>query len=133
MPETPPNPQVPQVTDWRSRIEGILPQNTQARVLGAIALVMVIIIVFSGRNAPKERASPAPTVSAVNANQERIQAYRAQIEEQAAKLAAEESRLAQTKQALAANASPGIPAPKEPTVYDYRNRTEGFAEQSDEW
>jgi type IV secretory pathway VirB10-like protein len=135
MPDTHPNPNVPQVTDWRSKIEGLLPQNTQARVLGAIALVMVIIIGFSGRNAPKERPRPAPTVSPVNADKERIQAYRAQIEEQVAKLAAEESRLAQTKQVLTANAATGSPAPKTPppTAFDYSNRTEGFAERPDEW
>ena len=135
MPDTQPNPQVPQVTDWRSKIEGLLPQNTQARVLGAIALVMVIIIGFSGRNAPKERPRPAPTVSPVNADKERIQAYRAQIEEQVAKLAAEESRLTQTKQVLAANTATGSPVPKEPppAALDSRYRTEGFAEQPDEW
>ena len=35
MPDTKPNSPIPQVTDWRSRVEGVLPQNMQARVLGA--------------------------------------------------------------------------------------------------
>jgi type IV secretory pathway VirB10-like protein len=103
MPDNHPNsPEIPQVTDRRRKIEGLLPKNAQARVLGGIALVMVVIIMLSGRNAPKERPTsmPSPTASAVNANQERIQAYKAQIEDQSRKLAAEESQLVQTKQTL---------------------------------
>jgi type IV secretion system protein VirB10 len=135
MPEPKPNPQIPQLTDWRSKIEGLLPQNMQARVLGGVALVMVMIIAFSGKNAPKERPAAAPTVLPVNADKERIQAYRAQIEEQAAKLAAEESRLAQTRQVLAANITPDTSAAKDPppAAYSYRNRPESIVEQPDEW
>src|SRR5260370_6673111 len=95
MSDTQPNsPEVPQVTDRRRKIEGLLPKNAQARVLGGIALLMVVIIMLSGRNAPKERPAPvpSPTSAAVNANQERIQAYRTQIEKQARKLTAQESR-----------------------------------------
>ena len=105
------SPEIPQVTDRRRKIAGLLPKNAQARVLGGIALLMVVIIMLSGRNAPKERPAPipSPTATAVNANQERIQAYRAQIEEQARKLAAEESQLAQTKQTLGLSAN--APAP----------------------
>src|SRR5260370_28595402 len=112
MSDTQPNsPEVPQVTDRRRKIEGLLPKNAHARVLGGIALIMVVIIMLSGRNAPKERPAPvlSPTAAAVNANQERIQAYRTQIEEQARKLAAEESQLAQTKQTLGLSAN--VPAP----------------------
>src|SRR5260370_32021027 len=111
MSDTQPNsPEVPQVTDRRRKIEGLLPKNAHARVLGGIALIMVVIIMLSGRNAPKERPAPvlSPTAAAVNANQERIQTYRTQIEEQARKLAAEESQLAQTKQTL--GISPTAPA-----------------------
>ena len=50
---------VPQVTDRRRKIDGLLPKNAQARVLGGIALVMVVIIMLSGRNAPKERPCPS--------------------------------------------------------------------------
>lgn len=108
MPDKQPNsPEIPQVTDRRPKIEGLLPKSAQARVLGGIALVMVVIIMLSGRNAPKERppAVASPTTSAVNANQERIQSYRAQIEEQARKLSAEESQLVQTKQSLGLTAA----------------------------
>src|SRR5260370_14797089 len=103
MSDTQPNsPEVPQVTDRRRKIEGLLPKNAQARVLGGIALVMVVIIMLSGRNAPRERPAPipSPTAVAVNANQERIQAYPTPVEEQTRKLVAEESQLAQTKQTL---------------------------------
>ena len=111
----PNSPEIPQVTDRRRKIEGLLPKNAQARVLGGIALLMVVIIMLSGRNAPKERSAPipSPTAMAVNANQERIQTYRAQIEEQTRKLAAEESQLAQTKQTLglSANAPAALKTP----------------------
>jgi type IV secretion system protein VirB10 len=99
---------VPEVQNKAPKPPGVLPRNTQARVLGAIALLMVAVIAFSGRNAPKERTkAPALPPPAVDPNQARIQEYRARIEEQARKLAAEQAELAHAKQALALQAGPG--------------------------
>lgn len=98
----PTRPDVPQVDDKRIRIPGLLPKNAQARVLGGIALLMVVIIALSGKNPPKGRPSStqAPAAEPVDPSQARIQEYRARIEEQARRLANEEAQLAQTKQAL---------------------------------
>jgi type IV secretory pathway VirB10-like protein len=132
------SPPIPPVKDLRTKIEGLLPKNTQARVLGGIALLMVVIIMFSGRKterkAPKDRTAPVP--AAVDANQERIQAYRAQIEEETRKLALEQARLAQAKDALGAPSSPpianygtaasGYPAPGVPVgVHGYTPQAAG--------
>jgi type IV secretory pathway VirB10-like protein len=102
-------PDIPQVKDKRFKIPGLLPKNAQARVLGGIALLMVIIISLSGKNPPKPPASvQTPQAAPVDPNQARIQEYRARIEEQTRRLAAEEAQLARTKEAL------GAPAPTQP-------------------
>ena len=58
MPDVDPN-LVPQVQDKRPKIMGLLPKDAQARVLGGIALVMVVVILFSGQTTP-ERPKPHP-------------------------------------------------------------------------
>lgn len=104
MPATDPT-EIPQVKDKRPKIKGLLPKNTQGLVLGGIALLMVLVILFSGHNAPKPRTTPdPPTASAVmEPNQARILDYRTRIDEQMRRLAAEEAELAHTKQAFATN------------------------------
>src|SRR5262245_43403644 len=103
MPETEPmRPDVPQLRDKRFKIPGLLPRNAQHRLLGLIALFMVVIIALSGRNPPKDHPTSGPAVieKLVVPNQPRIQEYRKRIEEEARKLAAEEAQLSQAKQAL---------------------------------
>jgi type IV secretion system protein VirB10 len=102
MAEMNPKPEAPQVEDKRLKIPGIIPRNAQARVLGGIALIMVVIIALSGKNTPKERpaAGPASATETVDPNQSRIQEYKKRIEDQTLRLAAEEAQLAQTKQSL---------------------------------
>ena len=97
---------IPQIQDKRPRFRAPFPKNAQTLVLGGISLLMILIILFSGHNAPK----PKPTVSAqtsaaVTANQERIQDYRVAIDEQMRKLAAEESELARTKERFPSSAT----------------------------
>lgn len=96
----------PPVQDRASKPPGILPRNMQARIIGGIALLMVLVIAYSGRNPPKERsASTPPGMSAVvDPNEARIQEYRARIEEQARRLAAEQTDLARARR------TPGAPA-----------------------
>jgi type IV secretion system protein VirB10 len=97
---------VPQVQDKRLRIPGLLPKNAQARVLGGIALLMVVIIALSGKNPPKP---PQPSqTTPVDPSQARIQEYRVRIEEQARRRAAEEAQLAHAKETFAplANGQP---------------------------
>lgn len=102
------SPDVPEVKDKRLAITGLLPKNAQAKVLACVALVMVVIIVFSGHNTPKERPSaPGPTISTVDPSQARIQEYRTRLEEETRQLAAEEAQLVQTKQTLGVPSAAG--------------------------
>jgi type IV secretion system protein VirB10 len=95
-----PNAGISQIKDKQSKIAGLLPKNTQARLLGSIALVMVLVILFSGRKTPPAHPQPksAMDLTAIDPNQERIQEYRARIEGQTRELALEEEKLAKTKQ-----------------------------------
>lgn len=113
----------PPVENHAPKPPGILPRNAQAWVLGGIALVMVLVIAFSGKNSPKERAaaSGSTTSAVIDPNDARIQEYRTRIDEQARKLLAEQAQLAQARQAFgappaasgvmsAAPSNPGIPS-----------------------
>jgi type IV secretion system protein TrbI len=93
---------------------GILPKNTQAMVIAGIAAVMVGAIAFSGSGAPKTTTRPTlPSSAVVDPNQARIAEYRQRLDEQARKLAAEQSQFLQSKQqfAAAAGTEPGANSP----------------------
>ena len=114
--------EIPQVIDKRPKIAGLLPKNAQSLLLGGVALVMMLVILFSGHGAPKAKPmpTPEPAISTIEPNQGRIQEYRARIDEQARKLALEEAQLAETKQAfgLGRNVQPASPAATtQPPVY----------------
>ena len=108
-------PEIPQVEDKRPRLLRVLPKNTQSRILAAIALVMVLIILFSGHQSMPTHAPSAPVAvsAATDPNLARIQAYRHDIDEQAQKLAQEEARLSQNRQSFETLDRPG---PKSETV-----------------
>src|SRR3989442_1018806 len=101
--------QVPGVTDKRLAPPGILPPNIQRLVLGGVAVVMVIVIFFSGRSTPKARNSTAPggETTILPPNEDKVKAYRDRIDEEARKLAKEQAQLAWTKKALTGAASGG--------------------------
>src|SRR5580658_1801853 len=86
------------VQDRRVRPPGVLPKNTQALVITGIALVMVLVIAFSGRNPPKARP-PVSTAPGVDATAARIEAYKTQIEQEAQQLQMEKAQLARTQSA----------------------------------
>jgi len=103
-----PNPIVaPQVQDKRVPPAGLLPKNMQALVLCSVAAVMVLVIAFSGRNAPKERSAAPGAPATVDPNTARIQDYQARIDEQARKLQLEQAQLARTQQNLGLAQAPG--------------------------
>ena len=107
----------PSVQNHAPKPPGILPRHAQAWVLGGIALVMVLVIAFYGKNPPRERAtSPGtPTSAVIEPNEARIQEYRARIDEQARKLLAEQAQLAQARQAFGATpAASGVMAATPP-------------------
>jgi len=105
---------IPQVLDKRPKIAGLLPQNAQTRVLAGVALLMILVMMFSGRKGnPTKAASPASQApSAIDPNAARIQEYRTHIEDETRQLASEEAELAQAKQALGVRS--GSPGPAEP-------------------
>src|SRR3989442_11750877 len=95
--------QVPGVTDKRLAPPGILPPNIQRLVLGGLAVVMVLVIFFSGRNIPKARNPNAPggEPTIQPPNEDKVKDYAKRIEEEARKLKKEQAELAWTKKALA--------------------------------
>jgi type IV secretion system protein VirB10 len=103
-PNTFPDPQQPpggEVRDRSLRPAGLLPKNTQTYVILAIAVIMIGAIAFSGGNSSKPASNGQPkTAAVIDPNLARIQDYRNRIDEEAQKLAAEQARLEQAKQAL---------------------------------
>jgi type IV secretion system protein VirB10 len=78
--------------------EGVLPRNAQKLAIVTISLLMIVILVFSGRSGSKDTPMrQAQAVPVPDATQARIEEYRARIDEQARKLAAEQARLAQSR------------------------------------
>jgi type IV secretion system protein VirB10 len=116
----------PAVSDSASTPPGILPRGTSPLVIGGVALLMVLVIALTGRNAPKERTpSATPGSAIVDPNEARIREYRARIDEQAKKLAIEQAQWAQTRQGLqplnpASASSPGTASA--PAVYGAAGR-----------
>ena len=95
--------QVPGVTDKRLAPPGILPPNIQRLVLGGLAVVMALVIFFSGRSTPKARNPNAPggEPTIQPPNEDKVKDYAKRIEEEARKLKKEQAELAWTKKALA--------------------------------
>ena len=83
MPETNSDPFTPpQVQDKRTRPLGILPQNMQVRVMGGVAVLMIVVIALSGRNSQKEKHVSAPPQTIMDPNTARIQEYEKAVAEQ---------------------------------------------------
>jgi type IV secretory pathway VirB10-like protein len=108
-----PNPDVPQVKDKRPSIAGLLPRNTQALVLGGLAVLMVLVMLFSGQKPQKVLTRPNPSAAVIDPSQARIQEYRQKLEEQTRQLALEEAQLTRSKETLGErlNADTGVSAP----------------------
>ena len=75
---------------------GLLPRNTQSWVIGGISVLMILVIALSGRNSPKERRA-APVAAGMDANAQRIEEYKRQIDQEAEKLQLEKAQLAHTQ------------------------------------
>jgi type IV secretion system protein VirB10 len=129
---------IPQVQDRRPKIAGLLPKNAQTRVLTGIAILMILVMMFSGRTSPPAKSAPnaAPTPTTMDPNAARIQEYRARIEEQTRQLALEEAQLAQTKQSLgvgpATSSQAGLrpPSPASPMPASYAPAYAGAPEKN---
>jgi type IV secretion system protein TrbI len=100
MPESPSG--IPEIKDRRPKVTGLLPKNAQTRVLAGLAILMVLVMMFSGRkSAPTKAGQKAITASqsatAAETDTTRVKEYTEQLEEQTRKLAQEEAELTQTK------------------------------------
>jgi type IV secretory pathway VirB10-like protein len=106
------DPSGSQVQDRAVRPPGVLPKNTQTYIIIGIAVLMVGAIAFSGAGTPSRNAATAApkTPTAVDPNWARIQDYRNRIDEQARKLADEQAKLEQAKQAFGVAPGAGSPA-----------------------
>jgi len=97
---------------------GIVPKNAQAWIIGGIALVMLIIISFSGKKEPKPPKTHSEVPVVVDPSQGRIEEYRARIEEQEAKLAVEQAHIAQDRRRL--GVASGVPSSGAAGAYGYQ-------------
>ena len=91
----PPSPAAPQ------KPPGAIPKNAQTWAMIAVALIMILVLAFSSGGAKTKPASPSQGATATDPSQQRIQEFRRRIEDEAAKLQAEQARLAEAKRGLA--------------------------------
>jgi type IV secretion system protein TrbI len=126
----------PPVQQKSVRPPGNLPPNIQFWLIGGLALVMVLIIAFSGRNAPKERpvTNVPQGLTAIDPNEARIREYRTRLEEQARKLAEEQAQLAQNQQTLGRSGGafqgPDARTSSDVTSQSYRSDAASFGERT---
>ena len=99
MPETPPTS--PEFKDKSSKPPGVLPQYAHAKLVAALAVLMVVVIAFSSLRGPAKSPAPPPTNSSVaDPNEARIREYRQRIEEQSSRLRAEQAQFLKAKESL---------------------------------
>jgi type IV secretion system protein VirB10 len=89
----------PELQDKAARAPGILPKNAQTWVIVSISAIMVLVIAFSSSGSPSPKAKTTVTsgAAATPPNQKQIEQYKAMVDEEARKLAAERQRLDQAK------------------------------------
>jgi type IV secretion system protein VirB10 len=108
--------QVPTFTDKNVPPSGSLPKNTQPLLYGGLAVVMVIVIWFSGHTNPSSHTSTnRPAEPAIQPpSEDRLNDYRKQIEKATEKLNEEQNDLVRQKALLdkAASQNPGGPLPE---------------------
>lgn len=94
---------VPQFQRKEPAPPGVLPKHTQRWILVGLAVVMITVMWLSPspQPAPKRRPPGLPSAATViDPNQARIQEYRARLDEEARKVAAEQAQVNQMKQSL---------------------------------
>src|SRR2546425_10419966 len=80
----------PQIKDRTERPRGVVPKNAQAWVLGLVALVMVVIIFFTGHSTPSKEprvVSPPLGSTANGPNPATIDDFVHQMDDRTKKLA----------------------------------------------
>src|SRR5688572_23304832 len=122
MADTPGTPGTAPVTDSRRKPRGVLPRGSQTWLMGGLALLVLLIILLTGRTEPPERPAPASTVPQT-ANPDRVRDYQD-------RLRSLEARVVQESQAAASpirpdaqsTAEPSTARPEDPIAADKRRR-----------
>ncbi len=84
-----------------TRPPGVLPKNAQTWVIAGLATVMVAAIALTGNGSKTKAPEPPRQASVIDPNAQRIAEYRNRLDEETRRLAAEQARLNQAKQAAA--------------------------------
>ena len=106
MADTPATPGTAPVTDSRRKPRGVLPRGSQTWLMGGLALLVLLIILLTGRAEPPTRPAPTST-GPQTANPERVRDYQD-------RLRSLETRVIQESQTAASQIRPDAPIPAEP-------------------
>jgi type IV secretory pathway VirB10-like protein len=97
---------VPEVQNRTSKPPGILPKNAQTWIVLGVAVVMILVISFSNAGTPKPKTREwANRQTSTTATQNRIDEYRAMVDEEARRLAAERQKAEQARAQVQAAAT----------------------------
>jgi type IV secretion system protein TrbI len=97
---------VPEVQNKTSKPPGILPKNAQTWIVLGVAVLMILVISFSNAGEPKPKARDgANRQTSTTATQNRIDEYRAMVDEEARRLAAERQKAEQARAQVQAAAT----------------------------
>ena len=129
---------VPEIQDKRTKPLGLLPKNAQAWTLTAVAFVMVLVIVFSGKSAPKPPTKVPPLPPIVDPNLPGIDDLRNRIDYMANKNRAAQERIAALQAGMANSALPTPteqfnPAATTPLAHVNRGYASGDLNQQRSW
>jgi type IV secretion system protein TrbI len=122
MADTPGTPGTAPVTDSRRKPRGVLPRGSQTWLMGGLALLVLLIILLTGRPEPPARPAPASTAPQT-ANPDRVRDYQD-------RLRSLETRVVQESQAAASQirsdapttVEPRTPLPPDPIAADKKRR-----------
>ena len=97
---------VPEVQNKTSKPPGILPKNAQTWIVLGVAVLMILVISFSNAGAPKPKPrEDANRQNGSTATQNRIDEYRAMVDQEARRLAAERQKAEQARAQVQAAAN----------------------------
>jgi type IV secretion system protein TrbI len=96
---------VPEIQDKRTKPAGLLPKNAQHWALALIALIMILVILFSGRTAPKPRSKEPLPQPIADPSPASIDEVRRRIDELANKNRAKQEEITSLQGAIAGQAA----------------------------
>jgi type IV secretion system protein TrbI len=121
--------QIPTVTDKRTTPPGILPQNIHRLLLSGLAILMVLVILFSARSNSKPKPSSEPNTSTpMPPSSDRLNEYKQQIDAETQRLKAEQAELEKTKKSWSATSGQLSPpaVTEDPGTNSYASRSVSY-------